>query len=72
MAVFQKILGMEHDIQRPAKATFIAAKRKWDKQQHKQEDIKTDRGSALITLLVAFARLRNCQNLFDGIGNSYA
>ncbi|MFL6382425.1 MAG: hypothetical protein ACJ72S_14200 [Nitrososphaeraceae archaeon] len=29
MAVFQKMHGMDHDIRRPTKATFVAAKRKY-------------------------------------------
>ena len=29
MAVFQKIHGMDHDIQRPTNATFAVAKRKY-------------------------------------------
>ena len=56
-AVFQKIHGMDHDIQRPTKATFAVAKRKykqifqrlqgkpfwiWDFEEHKQEDVKTN------------------------------
>ena len=48
---------MDHDIQRPTKATFAVAKRKykqifqrlqgkpfwiWDFEEHKQEDVKTN------------------------------